>query len=177
MQGVILLEFLDMATTQFGPRVVERSVELADAESGGDYDEGESYDPGELTRLVGSVARQSGRTPKDLMQAFGRHLFTRVLAASAPLAGASNAREFWSRVSSMAPETPRTRGQARDADLPAFQRSDVAGTLHVDFRVSTPLADMAEGFVAAAGDRFPGTAHEKPASTDARFVCGRIVVG
>jgi hypothetical protein len=151
MQGVVFLEFLDMAAGRFGAGVLDRTLEMAGLESGGDYDDAETYDPRELPRLVSALAKQTGRPSVEVMRAFGRHLFTRLLERRPALGADGSAREKWSRLDTMLPPAGPPTRQGSGSGLPGFaQRTTDDGALELRCDVPKALADLADEFLVAA---------------------------
>jgi hypothetical protein len=177
MQGVVFLEFLDMAAGRFGGVVLERALELAGLESRGEYEESESYDPRELPRLVGALAKQTGRPAPDLMRAFGRHLFSLLAQRQPGLVDGGTPVERWSRLSAMLPPAGPAASQEKGSGLPTFVRhASGADGLEVHYDVAKTLADLADEFVVAAGERL-GPVAAKDVTADGATVHVRLSIG
>ena len=175
MQGAVFLELLDMAAARFGAGAIDRALELADLESGGDYEEKGEYDPRELSRLIGALAKRTGLPAADLMRAFGRHLFLRVAKRQGNLADGS-ATERWARLTAMLPHDGPSPPK-HSTGLPLLEHRQVdGGRLEIRYEVTRVLADLVDGFVAAASERL-GPVTEKEVSGDAAVVRGRLLVG
>ena len=176
MQGVVFLEFLDMAGGRFGADVLDRTLEMANLESGGEYEEADAYDPRELPRLVSALAKQTGRPTPEVMRAFGRHLFARLLERQPALGGEGSPQEKWSRLDAMLPAAGPAGRQGHGSGLPTFTHRTVGGALEVRCEVPKALADLADEFVLAAIERLgPVTSRENlgdAATMDMRLLIG-----
>ena len=177
MQGVVFLEFLDMAADRFGADVLDRTLEMANLESGGEYEDAETYDPRELPRLVSALAKQTGRPTPEVMRAFGRHLFARLLERQPALGGDGSPKEKWSRLDTMLPAAGLPGRQGHGAGLPTFaHRTGEGGTLELRCEVPKALADLADEFVVAAIERL-GPVASKEILGDATTVHVRLLIG
>lgn len=79
MKGVVFCEFVDFVEERFGYDVVDAMIIAADPPSGGVYTAVGRYEFAELAMLIGALSTIVGRPGPDLIFAFGRRLFGRLV--------------------------------------------------------------------------------------------------
>lgn len=77
MLGIVFTELLDMAEARFSPATVDRVLTRANLPHGGAYTAVGYYPHEEIVGLVGLLSEETGLSSRDLVRAFGEHLFAR----------------------------------------------------------------------------------------------------
>ena len=154
MKGVVFTEFMDMVDSAFSPEVTEQIIEAADLPSGGSYTSVGTYHHGELVQLVGHLSEQTRMPVPELLEAYGRYLFTRFVKAYPHLfVGATSVLDFLPRVHGYI--HVEVRKLYPDAELPrlACQRLP-DGRLEVIYRSERAFADFARGLILGCAEHF-----------------------
>ena len=154
MKGVVFTEFLEMVEEKFSPDTADQIIEAVDPPSGGAYTATGTYDFEELASLVTELSHESNIPIPHLLEAFGKHLFTRFYAGYP---------QFFDGVSSTIEFLPLVdgyiHGEVRklypDAELPKFEcdTSD-PNRLVMDYSSKRPLAEFAKGLILGCIDHF-----------------------
>lgn len=76
MKGMVFTEFLEMVEDQFGFETADKIIENSELASGGVYTAVGTYHHGEMVELVSNLSKESEIKIEDLLQAFGKHLFS-----------------------------------------------------------------------------------------------------
>ncbi|MEM6802695.1 MAG: heme NO-binding domain-containing protein [Bacteroidota bacterium] len=76
MKGMVFTEFLEMVEDQFGFETADKIIENSDLASGGVYTSVGTYHHSEMVQLVSNLSKESEINIEDLLQAFGKHLFS-----------------------------------------------------------------------------------------------------
>jgi hypothetical protein len=77
MKGVVFTEFLEMVEDRFSAEMVDDIIEDSNLASGGAYTAVGTYPHGEMVAMVVALSQRSGLALRDLLLAFGEHLFGR----------------------------------------------------------------------------------------------------
>jgi hypothetical protein len=75
MKGVVFTEFLEMVEDRFSAEMVDDIIEGCNLASGGAYTAVGTYPHGEMVSMVVALSERSGLAVRDLLLAFGEHLF------------------------------------------------------------------------------------------------------
>lgn len=76
MKGAVFTNFQEMVEDQFGMECWETLLEKSDLPSEGIYTSSETYDDQEILSLVVALSEYSSVPVPDLVEAFGRYLYT-----------------------------------------------------------------------------------------------------
>lgn len=154
MKGLVFTEFLELVDEQFSFETCERIIEMSDLPSGGVYTSVGTYQPQEMATLLGNLSEVTGIPPADLLQVFGRHLFSRfVTSFPAFFEGISSSLEFLPRVDDYVHF--EVKKLYPDADLPTFTcETPAPGTMIMTYRSKNDLPDLAEGLILECIDHF-----------------------
>ena len=157
MKGVVFTDFLEMVEGAHSHILDEQILADADPESGGAYTAVGTYDYMELGSMGCHLGRRTDTPVPELLHTFGGYMFGRFLEGYPQFfEGETSPLDFLPKVDGY------IHGEVRklypDAELPVFdsERPD-AQTLIMTYESSRPLAQFAEGLIAAAIDHF-----EKP---------------
>ncbi|MCA9634639.1 MAG: heme NO-binding domain-containing protein [Myxococcales bacterium] len=145
-----------MAEAAFSPELVEEVIIACDLPSGGAYTAIGTYPHSELVALVSELSRRGNTPASELIQGFGKHLFTTFLESHAAFfTSAGNTFDLLSRVEDEI--HVEVRKLYSDAELPSFEyaRPDDA-TLVMTYRSRRPFADLAAGLIDAAVEHWGG---------------------
>ncbi|WP_439113470.1 heme NO-binding domain-containing protein [Hydrogenophaga sp.] len=77
MKGVVFTEFLEMVEDRFSAEMVDDIIEDSELPSGGAYTAVGTYPHSEMVSMVVALSQRSGMAVRDLLLAFGQHLFGR----------------------------------------------------------------------------------------------------
>jgi hypothetical protein len=154
MKGLVFTEFLEMVDARFSLETSERVLEMSKLPSGGIYTSVGTYDFQEMAALVGNLSKVTGIAAPDLLQAFGRHLFSRFLDSFPGFfEGVGTAFEFLSRIDQYV--HLEVRKLYPDAELPSFVcEPDGPDRLTMTYRSARNIPDLAEGLIRASLDHF-----------------------
>jgi len=171
MKGIVFTEFLEMIESERGLDTVDRLLEVTDLT--GAYTAVGTYDHEELVALATALSEETGIAVSELVQAFGRHLFTRfVVAYPQFFEGVPDAMEFLSRIEDYI--HVEVRKLYPDAELPTFDhvRGD-GGSMELVYRSPRPLGDFAKGLVEGCVKYFGGdvqvTCHDESREGETRM--------
>ncbi|KAA0874421.1 heme NO-binding domain-containing protein [Nitrincola tapanii] len=153
MKGMVFTEFLEMVETTFSADMVDDILEDADPASGGAYTAVGIYDHQELVDMVLALAKRTGNAPTELVQAFGRHLFS-VFYQRYPtfFDGVEDAFSFLAQVEDFI--HPEVLKLYPDAQLPRFDCQRDGDQLEMIYHSSRHFADLAEGLIAGCAQHF-----------------------
>jgi hypothetical protein len=154
MKGVIFTEFLDFVELRHGYETVDAIIDIAAPASGGIYTAVGSYDFKEMAALLGALSQIANEPAPDLLQAFGRHLFTRFAALyPAFFENIHDPLRFIETVETFI--HVEVRKLYPDAELPRLQTSRVANeALLLSYRSCRPLGHLCLGLIQGCGRHF-----------------------
>lgn len=153
MKGIVFTELIEMVEEDLGLEIADRMIAGAQTKEDGAYTAVGTYDHGELIKLVVSLSKETGIPVAELVQTFGRHLFTQFSKLYPQFfQGIDSALRFLPLVESYI--HVEVRKLYPDAELPSFDCVEGDGTLEMTYRSKRPFADLAEGLVRAAVDYF-----------------------
>lgn len=147
MKGIVFSEFIEMVEQRFSPEVADRMIEAAQVPSGGAYTAVGTYSHEEMLALIAELARLTGWSVDELVQAYGRHLFTRFTQLYPGFfEGVTSAFDFLQRIEDHV--HLEVRKLYPDAELPRFdtvQRD--AHHLVMVYESRRPFAALAQGLI------------------------------
>lgn len=156
MKGVVFTEFLEMVEAQFSADMVDDIIDDADLPSGGAYTAVSSYPHEEMVALVVALSARSGMAVKDLLLAFGEHLFGRFVAGYPSFfVGVNDAFTFLAGIEEII--HAEVRKLYPDAELPKFDiehHDEQRLVLVYDSR--RHFEDLAEGLMRGCIKHFGG---------------------
>jgi hypothetical protein len=156
MKGIIFNLLEEVVTTHMGELVWDGMLESGGAE--GAYTSLGSYPDEEFARLLGALARQSGKSDREALKWFGQRAMP-VLAERYPefFRPHAGVRSFLLSLNDVI--HAEVRKLYPGAQVPMFQFETPAGvgvhdTLLMHYRSKRRLCLLAEGFIAGASDHF-----------------------
>ena len=154
MKGLVFTEFIDMVDERFSLETSERLIEACDLPSGGIYTSIGTYDAQEMRDMVARLSEMTGVPVADLLNAFGRHLFSHFVSSFPEFfEGIGSALEFLPRVEEYI--HLEVRKLYPDAELPSFTcTAPQPGTLVMIYCSTTNIPDLAEGLMQACIEHF-----------------------
>jgi len=154
VKGLVFTEFLDLVDGRYSFETCERIIEMSDLPSGGIYTSVGTYDPQEMATLLGNLSAVTGTPTPELLQLFGRHLFTRFVAAFPVFfVGITSSLQFLPLVNDYV--HIEVRKLYPDADLPAFScQTPSPGTMVMTYSSKNDLPDLAEGLINGCIEHF-----------------------
>lgn len=147
MKGVVFTEFLEMVEHSFSPDMVDRIIDEAELPSGGVYTAVGTYDHAEIVALVDRLSKAADMSVSQLLNTFGRHLFTRFVEGFPHFfEGQNDAFGFLTQVEDYI--HVEVKKLYPDAELPSIQAStDNAGHMTLIYRSDRAMADLAHGLI------------------------------
>ncbi len=154
MKGLVFSEFLEFVEEVYSPEMVDDIIDASDLSSGGVYTSVGTYNHRELVCLVAALSEKCGMQAPDLVRAFGRHLFSRLLASYPDFTSAAdNTFDFLRLVEDYI--HVEVRKLYPDAELPKFEfDSPSPEQLIVTYRSKRALGDLAHGMMEGASEHF-----------------------
>lgn len=147
MKGIVFTEFLDMVRTQHSEDLLDDVLDAANTPNDGAYTSVGTYDHQELVSLVVAYTKQSGRSVREALLAFGEHLFTR-FHANYPhfFTGIPSAFLFLSRIEDVI--HAEVLKLYPDAELPRFDvERHTDDELVLRYHSARHFEDLAEGLI------------------------------
>jgi hypothetical protein len=154
MKGLVFTEFLDFVEGRFGVDSVDRIIQDSELASGGSYTAVGTYDHREMVELLGNLGRQSGIPVSELLEAFGRHLFSQLASAYRRLfENISSAFDFLEHLEGYI--HVEVRKLYPEAELPRFEcQNSGPDRLVLVYQSGRGLADLAHGMILGCADHF-----------------------
>ncbi len=153
MKGVVFTEFLELVESNFGMEVADRIQTKGSPKDTGFTSVG-TYDHRILINLVVELSQETGMSVRDLVLAFGKHLF-QSFRRNYPetVVGVTNTLDLLQKVESV------IHGEVQklypDAELPRFRfLPSEDGNFQVEYISARPFADLAEGLIEASIEHF-----------------------
>ena len=156
MKGVVFTEFLEMVENRFSADMVDDIIDDADLPSGGSYTAVGTYPHEEIVALVLALSQRSGLAVRDLLLAFGEHLFGRfVRGYPAFFVGITDALTFLAGIEEII--HAEVRKLYPDAELPRFDVAQhTSGRLVLIYDSRRHFEDLAEGLMRGCIAHFGG---------------------
>lgn len=158
MKGVVFTEFLEMVEDQFSAVMVDDIIEDANLPSGGAYTAVGTYPHSEIVSMVLALSARSGLAVRDLLFAFGEHLFGR-FAQVYPrfLVGQTDAFDFLAGIEHVI--HAEVLKLYPDAQLPRFDvEAHTPERLVLLYKSERHFEDLAEGLIRGCLRHFNETA-------------------
>ena len=154
MKGVVFRELLDMVDDRFGADVTERVLDACVLPSGGAYTAVGTYDHSEILVLVGALAKETGAEGRDLVRAFGKHLFHRLAQAHpSTVEGHKDALSLVSTIQNHIHVA--VRKLYPDAELPEIGWTAVSeNEIELTYHSTRPFADLCQGLIEGSIEHF-----------------------
>lgn len=156
MKGVVFTELLEMVEARFSADMVDDIIDDAQLPSGGVYTSVGTYPHEEIVALVVALSQRSGLAVRDLLLAFGEHLFGRFVAGyPAFFVNVSDAFVFLAGIEDII--HTEVRKLYPDAELPRFdiERHD-SQQLVLVYDSRRHFEDLAEGLMRGCIAHFGG---------------------
>ena len=154
MKGVIFVEFLDVVEDLYSYEMVDNIILDCELASGGSYTSVGTYDHEDMLKLVTALSVRTQTEASDLIFAFGKALFSRLIARHPEFI------EMVEDTFSLAQiiEThihQEVRKLYPDAELPLINAHNIhEKQLVVIYKSTRPFADLALGLLTASGHYF-----------------------
>ena len=153
MKGVVFTEFLELVETGFGMQVADNVLTKGCLFHTGFTSVG-TYDHHDLIGMVGQLSTETGMPPKDLVHAFGKHLFQKFYAGYPDsFAGITSTYELlYSVENAIHVEVLKLNP---DAELPTFRFPPAEpGCFNLEYQSKRPFADLAGGLIEASIEHY-----------------------
>lgn len=149
MKGIVFTEFMELVESGFGMQIADNVLTKGCPFHNGFTSVG-TYDHHDLLKMIKELSAETGRPSKDLVHAFGRHLFQAFYngypAAFAKIAGTF---ELLYNVENVIHVEVLKLNP--DAELPRFRfPATEKGCLDVEYQSTRPFADLAGGLIEAS---------------------------
>ena len=156
MKGVVFTEFLEMVESRFSADMVDDIIDDANLPSGGAYTAVGTYPHDEMVALVVALSQRSGAAVRDLLLAFGEHLFGRFVAGYPTFfVGVTDAFTFLAGIEDIIHR--EVRKLYPDAELPRFDiERHTDRELVLLYQSGRHFEDLAEGLMRGCIVHFGG---------------------
>ncbi|WP_298439118.1 heme NO-binding domain-containing protein [uncultured Ferrimonas sp.] len=157
MKGIVFTEFVDMVDNQFGMEVTEAMLDRVQLASGGAYTQVGDYHHGEMISLVAALADEVNVPVEQLLIAYGRTLFDRLVAVhKVELDRFSGSFDFLQQVENNIHR--QVRKLYDNAQPPTFEFDSVnASTMEMRYHSHRGFGAVAEGLILRCGECFGET--------------------
>lgn len=157
MKGMVFTELVEFVEDQFGFEVADGMLEASLLPEKGAYTQSANYSFEELVAIVSRLAEITKIPMGDLIEAYGRHLFGRIVGLYPPMvANFSSSLPFIAEVDTFI--HPQVKKLYPDADLPSFSVVTLSeNELVIDYTSDKPLMPLARGLMLGAADYFGET--------------------
>lgn len=75
MRGVVFTELMEFVEEKLGFEVADKMIEKSKLDNGGVFTQGGNYPFKDMVKLLTSLSEITGKTPAELLEIFGEHLF------------------------------------------------------------------------------------------------------
>ena len=154
MKGIVFTELMEMVENVFGFDVLDNVIEKSNLENDGIFVAGGTYPHSELVKIVVALSEETKMEVPALLQAYGKHLFGRLIGLYPQFAeGKNNPLEFIASVDGII--HIEVRKLYPDAELPEFHTiSHEEDTLVVDYVSGRKMEDFAIGLMLGCSDHY-----------------------
>ncbi|MCB1868220.1 MAG: heme NO-binding domain-containing protein [Gammaproteobacteria bacterium] len=154
MKGVVFTEFLEYVEECYSPEMADKIIATSSLCSYGVYTSVGTYPHQELVKLISALSTETGRQVPDLIHAFGKHLFGRLIRIYPMfLTGFSSSFELLRSVQDQI--HVKVRKLYPDAELPTFEyQSNHPDQLIIIYRSKRPFKDLAAGMIEGCIEHF-----------------------
>jgi hypothetical protein len=166
MKGVVFTEFMDMVEDVFSADVLDHIIDESNLANGGSYTAVGTYDHQEIVRMTQSLSKHTNIPVKDLLEVFGKHLFTRFTHMYPSFfSDTTHVFDFFKKVDSYI--HVEVIKLYPDAELPRFHHLQIDQTTLVLYYMSSRhFEDLAVGLIKGCLEYFNNHGHiEHHAST------------
>lgn len=157
MKGVVFTHFMDLVEEAFGLDVLDRVIDTAELQVPAAYTSVGTYPFEDLASMLGQLSKEVQVPPEDLLFAFGKYLFPKLIEGHPEIGGSLNSplQLIHSVEDVIHVEVLKLYP---DAELPKFETEfEDENHLKVHYTSKRGLADLAVGLIVACGEHF-----EKP---------------
>ncbi|MCP4285777.1 MAG: hypothetical protein GY792_15180 [Gammaproteobacteria bacterium] len=154
MKGIVFTEYIEFVEETFSADIADEMIDESDLLSEGAYTAIGTYNHEEILFLITTLSRMTETPVSDLVQSFGKHLFSR-LASGHPefLEGIASSLDFMELIESRI--HVEVRKLYPDAELPCFEvERPTSDHLILTYRSQRPFADLAMGLIEGCADHF-----------------------
>ena len=153
MKGVVFTEFLDLVESSYGMEVADRVLTKGFPTDSGFTSVG-TYDHRILISLIMEFSDAIGKSPRDVILLFGKHLFHRLREIyPESTKGVTSAVELVLKVEAVIHD--EVLKLYPDAEVPSFEfPASADGTFQIEYLSARPFADLAEGLLQGCIDHF-----------------------
>jgi Haem-NO-binding len=147
MKGIVFTEFLEMVSQLHGDDLVDDLIADAHLPHGGAYTSVGTYPHSEMVALVSAMSQRTGLSMKELLAAFGLHLFSRFYAHFPHFMDSTNdALEFLMGIENIVHS--EVRKLYPDAQLPSFETLRVSvNQISMRYESAHDFSDLALGLI------------------------------
>jgi hypothetical protein len=154
MLGIVYTEFMEMVEDKFSADVLDDILETPGLTTDGSYTSVGYYDHTDMIRMVVALSKAVDVPVDDLIEAFGRHMFS-VLSGKYPslIEGRESALEVLESIdSTVHREVIKLYPQAELPQFKCDRHSPTQLTMH--YRSKRPFSRLALGLIKGCGDHF-----------------------
>ena len=154
MKGIVFVEFVDMVEKTFSEETAFKMITNSNLPSGGAYTAVGTYEFSEMQQMIGQLSELTQMSVKDLIQAFGKHLFD-VFKVKYPafFEDVKNSFDLLLQVHDVI--HVEVKKLYPDAELPDFEYEQPdSNTLNMVYTSTRRLSALAEGLIQASIDHF-----------------------
>ena len=149
MKGLVFTTFYSYCEQAFGADMLDDVIEDADLPNKGAYTSVGTYPFEEMVRLVGSLAKRSGKGLKAILEEFGQCCFSRWVDYAPEHFENRSLFDILANIDEF--HETEVRKLYPDAELPSFEvESRDPGRMVLRYRSCKPLADLATGVIHGA---------------------------
>ncbi|WP_028115158.1 heme NO-binding domain-containing protein [Ferrimonas senticii] len=154
MKGIVFTEFVDMVDQQFGMEITEAMLDSVELASGGAYTQVGDYHHGEMVDLVVALAKQVDLPVEQLLIAYGRALFDRLVTIhKIDIYRFSDSFDFLQQVENNIHK--QVRKLYDNANPPTFEFDEVNGnTMVMRYHSHRGFGAVAEGLILRCIERY-----------------------
>jgi hypothetical protein len=153
MRGVIFTELFELVEQKFGYDLLDEVIEGAKLDNDGAYAATGNYPFEELLRIVTVLSERSNIPVSDLLEVYGEHLFTKLIAIIPEAADIGNVIDFIKGVETYI--HVEVRKLYPNAELPTFEvLSSSSQALELNYVSSKNIPQLAKGLMMGASKYF-----------------------
>lgn len=147
MKGVVFTEFIEFIENKFGFDISDKMIEDSSTSTDGIFTQAGNYPFEDMLNMVLKLSEITNVPLSDLVQAYGEHLFNRLITIyPKPVSVYNNTFDFVSNVENVV--HPEVKKLYPDSDLPSFIDQNLNGnTLEITYVSTKPLMDFAKGLI------------------------------
>jgi hypothetical protein len=159
MKGIVFTEFFEMVENSFGFDMVDSIIEKAKLPHNGMYVAGGTYPHEEMVQLVVALGNETQTPVPDLLKAYGKYLFHRLIALYPQLKqGNENPLQFIAQVENFI--HVEVKKLYPDAELPKFTTIELSDNLLVlDYLSARKMQDFGVGLMEGCAEHYQQPLH------------------